>query len=146
MSQPFWQSKSLSEMSAQEWESLCDGCGKCCLNKLEDEDTGDIYYTDVACRYLDAETCRCSDYANRQENVPTCLTLTPAKLQDYQYLPQTCAYRLLAAGKPLYAWHPLISGGANSIHEAGMSVAHRTVSEVVVDEQALEEHIIHWVV
>ncbi|MCO6049913.1 YcgN family cysteine cluster protein [Mesorhizobium sp. RP14(2022)] len=124
MAEPFWKTKSLEEMSASEWESLCDGCGKCCLSKLEDEDTGEIYWTSVGCRLLDAGTCRCHDYPNRLSRVPDCVGLTPKVVRELKWLPRTCAYKLLAEGKDLYPWHPLISGRADSVHEAGASVRH----------------------
>lgn len=123
--EPFWKTKSLDEMSAVEWESLCDGCGKCCMAKLEDEDTGDIYWTSVACRLFDAGTCRCSDYAHRFERVRDCVRLTPQNVRSLSWLPATCAYRLVAAGKDLPSWHPLVSGRAESVHEAGISMRGR---------------------
>ncbi|HSQ06937.1 MAG TPA: YcgN family cysteine cluster protein, partial [Chromatiaceae bacterium] len=106
----FWESTPLPDLDPQQWESLCDGCGKCCLEKFEDEDTGEMVYTNIACRLLDLETCRCSDYARRQQQVRECIALTPASLEDPRWLPQTCAYRLVAKGQALAAWHPLISG------------------------------------
>lgn len=118
----FWIEKSLEEMSPQEWEQLCDGCGKCCLSKLEDEDTGDIYWTSVGCRLFDDESCSCSDYENRQAKVPDCVRLTPAKVRTITWLPSTCAYRLLAQGQPLYWWHHLVSGSRQTVHDAGISI------------------------
>ena len=122
---PFWRAKSLETMTAQEWESLCDGCARCCLVKLEDEDTGEILYTDVGCTLLDEAGCRCRDYPNRQARVPDCVRLTPQTVRDLAWLPPTCAYRLVAEGRDLYWWHPLVSGDPASVHAAGMSVRGR---------------------
>ncbi|TBW50163.1 YcgN family cysteine cluster protein [Marinobacter halodurans] len=142
---PFWQRKHFHEMTREEWESLCDGCGKCCLTKLEDEDTGEVYYTDLACEYMDGDSCQCTVYSRRQEKVPDCIVLTPDSVGDFHWLPQTCAYRLLAEDKPLPEWHPLVSGDPDSVHRAQVSVRHRTVSNASVPEADWEEHIIHWV-
>ncbi len=142
---PFWQRKRLNEMTAQEWESLCDGCGKCCLNKLEDEDTGEVYHTDLVCRFMDKDTCRCTVYSERLAKVPGCTVLTPDTVNDYHWLPYTCAYRTLAEGRPLAECHPLRSGDPESVHRAGMSVRHKVVSEDQVPEDDWEEHIIHWI-
>lgn len=120
--QPFWRRKTLEEMSAAEWESLCDGCGRCCLVKLEDADTGIVHYTDVGCTLLDGATCRCRDYPRRQERVPDCLRLTPDAVRRLAWLPDTCAYRVLAEGRDLAPWHPLVSGDPATVHEAGVSV------------------------
>jgi uncharacterized cysteine cluster protein YcgN (CxxCxxCC family) len=139
----FWKTKSLRQMTRQEWESLCDGCGKCCLHKLEDEDTGEIALTNVACRYLDLETCRCRDYSNRAANVPDCVELTPGKATMLRWLPETCAYRLVARGEDLAWWHPLVSGNPNTVHEAGISVRTKAVSEDEVSD--LERHVIDWI-
>ncbi len=141
----FWRRRALTELSEEEWESLCDGCGKCCLHKLEDEDTDEVYYTCVACRYLDSEAGGCKDYANRLTNVPECIDLKPQDVADFHWLPKTCAYRLVAEGKPLQAWHPLISGDPESVHRAGISVRGRVYAEHQVDEDDLEEYIVHWV-
>jgi uncharacterized cysteine cluster protein YcgN (CxxCxxCC family) len=142
---PFWQRKRLDEMTPAEWESLCDGCGKCCLAKLEDEDTGDVYYTDLVCRYMDRETCGCTVYETRLQKVPACTVLTPDTINDYHWLPYTCAYRTLAEGRPLADWHPLRSGDPETVHQASVSVRHRVISEGDVPEDEWEEHIIHWV-
>jgi len=143
--QPFWQRKSLAEMTRKEWESLCDGCAKCCLHKLEDEDTGEVYYTKVVCRYMDQETCRCTEYRDRNTLVPACVWLRPEDVDEFHWLPSTCAYRLIAEGKPLEWWHPLVSGSADTVHEAGVSVRGRVLSEEYVHPDGFEEHIIHWV-
>ncbi|MFA5496101.1 MAG: YcgN family cysteine cluster protein [Porticoccaceae bacterium] len=142
---PFWARKTLGQMTAAEWESLCDGCGRCCLAKLEDEDDGEVYFTSVACRLLDLDSCRCQDYPGRQEQVADCVALRPDTVASLGWLPSTCAYRLIAEGKPLYSWHPLRSGSPASVHEAGMSVRGRVISELFVHEEDLEDHIIHWV-
>ena len=120
--EPFWRTKRLEEMTAEEWESLCDGCGRCCLNKIEDEDTGDIHLTRLACRMLDLDSCRCSDYANRRTKMPDCVQITPAGARMLPWLPPTCGYRLVAEGRDLPWWHPLISGTSDTVHEAGISV------------------------
>jgi uncharacterized cysteine cluster protein YcgN (CxxCxxCC family) len=134
MNDQFWKRKSLSEMTADEWESLCDGCGMCCMLKVQDEDSGDVFYTDVACRLFDIETCRCSDYANRAKIVPDCLVLTPDEKEAYEWLPDSCAYRRLANGQELPGWHPLVTGRPESVHEAGISMQGKAVSENDADE------------
>lgn len=140
--EPFWKTKTLAEMSLDEWESLCDGCGKCCLHKLEDEDDGEVYYTDVACQHLNVATARCSDYQNRLKNVPACLNLTHENLPERGWLPPSCAYRKIADGKPLAWWHPLVSGTDKTVIEAAVSVAGRAISELDVDDDDMEDHII----
>lgn len=125
MTMPFWKTKTLEEMSAAEWESLCDGCGKCCLSKLEDEDTGEIYFTSVGCRLFNADTCRCGDYTNRLAQVSDCIQLTPQNVRTISWLPRTCAYRLVAEGRELFSWHPLVSGDPESVHKAGISMRGR---------------------
>lgn len=140
----FWERKSLSQMTRAEWESLCDGCGKCCLVKLQDAETDEISYTDVACKLLDCGSCRCSDYANRKKIVPDCVVLSVKLVSQLQWMPSTCAYRLLKEGKPLYWWHPLVSGDPDTVHEAGVSVRGRAISETVVDDAELVEHIVDW--
>ncbi len=139
----FWERKPLNKMSPREWEALCDGCGKCCLNKLEDEDTGAVALTRVACRLLDDTTCRCAQYEIRHQFVPDCIVLKPDNLDSHAYwMPETCAYRLLYQGKPLFDWHPLISGTAQSVHDAGVSVQGWTVPEFETPEEDWEDHII----
>jgi len=137
---PFWQTKSLAEMSRAEWESLCDGCGRCCLHKLRDDATNEISWTNVACRLLDSESCRCSDYANRRRRVPDCIKLTPHNIASLPWMPGSCAYRRLHEGKTLPAWHPLVTGDAESVHAAGVSVRGQTISEAALDhpDDALE--------
>lgn len=142
---PFWERKSLAEMSEAEWESLCDGCAKCCLHKLEDEDTGEIYHTRVVCRYLDQDACRCTVYEERKRLVPTCIKLAPGNFEDLTWMPATCAYRLLAEGRPLPIWHPLIAGDRRAMIEAGHTVTGKVISEEYVHEDGYEEHIVHWV-
>ena len=133
----------MEAMSDAEWEALCDGCGKCCLNKLEDEDTGEVALTRIACRLLDDETCRCSQYPIRHQFVPECIVLRPSTIEEHLYwLPQTCAYRLVHEGRPLYDWHPLISGRPDSVHHAGVSMRGRTLPEFEVPEEDWEDHLI----
>jgi hypothetical protein len=143
LSPRFWERKRLDQMTEAEWEALCDGCGKCCLNKLEDEDTGEVALTRVACRLFDDSTCRCSQYPIRHQFVPECIVMTPRNIGDHAYwLPDTCGYKRLWQGRPLEPWHPLISGRADSVHEAGISMQHRTVSEFEVADEDWEDHII----
>ena len=142
---PFWRTRPLNALTPAEWESLCDGCGRCCVIKLEDEDKGDIFYTDIACRLFDDRTCRCGNYGLRAQLVKGCVVLTPKTLPDVaHWMPVTCAYRLLYEGKPLFDWHPLVSGDAESVHKAGISLRGRVVPEYEVDEAEFEDHIVEW--
>ena len=129
-------------MSQDEWESLCDGCGRCCLVKLEDEETGDIALTDIACRLLDNQKCKCKQYDTRHEIVPDCVRLTPKNISQLKWMPKSCAYRLLAEGKDLAWWHPLISGNKETVHQAGISIQGKTVSED--DNLQPEDRIVSW--
>ena len=141
---PFWQ-KPIAQLTPGEWEALCDGCGKCCLTKLEYEETGEIEFTDVACRMLDPATCRCRDYPGRKAVVPECIQLTPETIASLDFMPPSCAYRLRAAGHPLPWWHYLISGDRETVHRAGYSARDRVVSETeVADDDALFDHIVDW--
>ena len=144
--EPFWRTTPLAEMTREQWESLCDGCGRCCLIKLQDEDgEGDeVDYTDVACRLLDLGLCRCTRYAERKRLVPGCVVLTPANLDRLPWMPSTCAYRLVAEGKDLPWWHHLVSGDPEDVHRAGISVRGRVVPETRVEEEDLEDHIVEW--
>jgi hypothetical protein len=139
----FWERVPLKNLAPREWEALCDGCGKCCLNKLEDPDTAEIAFTRVACRLLDDDTCRCAQYDIRKQFVPDCVVLTPKNISDIAYwMPSTCAYRLLYEGKALYDWHPLISGTHETVHKAGVSVKGWTVPEFEVPEEDWEDYIV----
>jgi uncharacterized cysteine cluster protein YcgN (CxxCxxCC family) len=140
---PFWERLRLEEMSHDEWESLCDGCGKCCVNKYEDEDTGRIHYTDVACRLLDQDSCRCRDYPNRAAQVADCVDLTPEALVEPAWLPETCAYRRLAEGRALPDWHPLVCGDADAVHQVGESVRGRVECETTAGDPLLR--LIDWI-
>lgn len=139
----FWKTKQLHEMSDPEWESLCDGCGYCCLVKLEDEETSELYVTNVACRLLDTETCRCRDYLHRTSLVPQCLVLSPDKPELFKLLPHSCAYRRLSSGLDLEPWHPLVSNDKTSVRRAGISVCDYVISEEYVHPEQLQDHIIH---
>jgi uncharacterized cysteine cluster protein YcgN (CxxCxxCC family) len=141
----FWNTKSLNEMTVEEWESVCDGCGRCCLHKLQDEDSGLMFYTDVACRLLDRDRCRCSDYPRRMTIVHDCLSLTADAGACFDWLPLSCAYRRLANRQSLEWWHPLVSGDPETVHQAGISVRGKTVPEASVTKEELEDHIIHWI-
>ena len=141
-SRPFWERKTLQQMSSDEWESLCDGCAQCCLVKLEDEDTGERFMTRIACRQLDLGTCRCKDYSQRHATVPDCLALTPENIGDLDWLPETCAYVLIANGQPLAWWHPLVSGSRETVHQAGMSIKKHAVSERGIKQRDFERYIV----
>ncbi len=139
----FWEKHAPNRLTRKEWEALCDGCGKCCLNKLEDEETGKVDLTCVACRLLDDRTCLCSQYATRHQFVPECIVLSPENMdRNLYWIPETCAYKLLWLGKPLYDWHPLISGDPQSVHKAGVSVQNRTVPENETHEDDWDDYII----
>lgn len=141
---PFWKVKSLEEMSDDEWESLCDGCGRCCLNKLEDWETGEIAWTNIGCTLLDGTSCRCKDYENRQATVPDCIRLTTEEVRKITWLPPTCAYKLVRDGQELYWWHYLVSGDRNTVHEAGISVRGRTVPEDGIDVEDYQDYLVDW--
>ncbi len=138
----YWQTKALTEMTHNEWESLCDGCGKCCLHKLEDETSGEVYYTNVACRLLNLGTCRCGNYKERTQLVSECLDLKQRDFADFGWLPSTCAYRLVYQGEDLPGWHPLVSGKTASVVDAGVSVGSFAIPESQADD--LEDHVIEW--
>jgi len=137
----FWKTKTLRQMSSSEWEALCDGCGKCCLIKLIDDLTDDLHYTTVACKLLDCDSCRCGDYNNRKKLVEDCVILSPRLVEELHWMPSTCAYRLIYEGKDLYWWHPLVSGNPNTVHEAGISVKGRAISEREVNDAELPNYI-----
>ena len=142
--QSWWQTKSLAEMSEPEWESLCDGCGKCCLVKLQDYDNDDIYFTNVTCELLDTESCQCSDYAGRHAIVTDCIKLDRNNINEISWLPQSCSYRLLDAGLPLPEWHHLRSGDRQTLHSYGASLRGKVISERFVHDDDIEDHIIKW--
>jgi uncharacterized protein len=139
---PYWKRKSLQELTREEWEALCDGCARCCIIKFEDEDTKEIFYTDIVCQYLEMETCQCTRYTDRSWLVPTCLTLSPEMIKTLKWMPETCAYRLIAEGKPLPWWHPLVSGNRETVAQSGASVRGIVISESEVLPDELEDHII----
>ena len=141
-SDPFWRTKPLEAMSREEWESLCDGCGRCCLHKLRDEESGELSFTNVACRLLDLGTCRCKDYAARKRRVPDCVGLTAEALREIDWLPPSCAYVRVAKGLDLAWWHPLVSGDPESVHRAGVSVRGRAIGERHAGP--FEHHIVDW--
>jgi hypothetical protein len=139
----FWKTKELGEMSLEEWEALCDGCGICCLHKVEDEDTGQVELTNIACRFLDLDHVHCQMYEARLEAMPTCIQLTPSKVRKLGWLPETCAYRLVMEGKPLPDWHPLISGDTDSVHRAGISVKGKVIPESGANLNHIEDYVIN---
>jgi len=142
---PFWQNKTLDEMTSKEWESVCDGCGQCCVMQLENEETNQLFFTDVACRLFDDQTCQCTSYKDRQTHVPTCMVMNPENVRECaEFAPPTCAYKLLVEGQDLYDWHPLVSKDADSVHNAGISVRNKVVSEEEVDLNNLEERVIDF--
>jgi uncharacterized cysteine cluster protein YcgN (CxxCxxCC family) len=140
--EPYWRSKTLDAMTRAEWEALCDGCGRCCLHKLRDEADGTLAWTNVACRLLDTHACRCTDYANRKARVPDCVKLTPKRVATIDWLPPSCAYRLVAEGQDLPWWHPLVSGDPETVVQAGISVRGKVVRER--DAGVLEDHVVSW--
>jgi len=129
-------------MTLEEWESLCDGCAICCLYKIEDEDSSDVQLTNVACRFLDLESCQCQLYTQRKTAMPSCIKLTPSKVETLKWLPETCAYRLILHGKPLPDWHPLVSGDDQSVHQAGISIKGKVIPESEADLNHLEDYLI----
>jgi uncharacterized cysteine cluster protein YcgN (CxxCxxCC family) len=142
---PFWRSKTLEAMSEAEWESLCDGCGRCCLIKLEDEDTGRYHFTDVACQLFEEKSCSCRDYPSRDQRVPDCVRLDPSGVRTLGWLPVSCAYRLVAEGRDLYWWHPLVSGDRETVHAAGVSVRGKVAAlEDEVPTDSLPDYIVTW--
>ena len=145
MADAWWNSLPLEQLDRTQWEALCDGCAKCCLHKLEDEDSGEIFFTKVRCRYLDEDSCTCSDYANRSVLVPACIHLEAGSAAALDWLPATCAYRLRARGEALPEWHYLVSGSRETVHEAGISIRGRAISDEFVHPEGYDEHIIHWV-
>ncbi|MEX1181486.1 MAG: YcgN family cysteine cluster protein [Cucumibacter sp.] len=141
---PFWEEKTLEEMTPSEWEALCDGCGRCCLIKLENDETGEVFTSDIHCKLLEPESCLCSDYEHRQAKVPDCIKLDPQNVMTISWIPASCAYRRVAEGKGLAWWHPLVSGDPATVHQAGISVRGRTQSETEVPEKEWEDHIVAW--
>ncbi len=144
MTQHFWEIKPLEALTDHEWESLCDGCGRCCLIKLEDVDTDILYYTNISCQLLDIHECRCTDYAHRVQKAPGCVVLRPYNKELYEQLPSSCAYRRLSEGKQLESWHPLISNSPDSVHRSDISVRDKVISEQHVHEDEWQDHIIEF--
>ena len=141
----FWETKALHQFSEEEWELLCDVCGRCCLQKIEDEDSGQVLYTQLVCHLYDMDECACSDYPNRHSRVSHCVKLDTSRIKEFHWLPSTCAYRLIYEGKKLFQWHPLISGSKLSLEKEGISIKGKVLPEQVVNEEDWEEHVIHWV-
>lgn len=144
MTSDFWRTKTLEELTLDEWEALCDRCGKCCLHKIEDEDSGQVYFTDVACRLLNLATCQCLDYEHRTQEVPDCLSLTPDQVSVLYWLPESCAYRRVAEGRGLAWWHPLVSGNPSTVKHAGIAVCSRVIPEADANLAMLEDRIVDW--
>ena len=142
--QPNWIQKPLVDMTPAEWEAICDGCGRCCLFKLEDDSSGEVFFTNVACRLLDSDTCRCTDYENRFQLVPGCVKLSPQNVYEFSWLPGSCAYRRLILKKPLAWWHPLISESPHTVHDVGISTRGRTIAEGEADLDQLEQYVVNW--
>lgn len=138
----FWQTKTLDQMTSEEWESLCDGCGQCCMIKLEDDDTGEVFRTNVSCQLLELESCRCLDYQNRFEKVPECVSVSLEKVKQFEWMPETCAYRLKYEGKPLFDWHPLITGSSKEMLSLGHSVSSYAISEEYIHPEQLQDHLV----
>lgn len=141
----WWNQLALDELNPEQWEALCDGCAKCCLHKLEDEDSGEVFYTRIRCQYLVEETCQCSDYPRRSVMVPHCIRLEQGSVAELDWLPSTCAYRLRAHGEPLPEWHYLVSGSRETVHEAGVSIRGRAISDEYVHPDGYDEHIVTWI-
>ena len=141
---PFWENKTLDQMTHEEWESLCDGCAKCCLHKIQAQDDGKVYFTNIACRLLDCESCRCQNYKNRMKIIHDCVHLTPSLINELKWLPKTCAYRRLSEGRGLAWWHPLVSGDPDTVRQAKISICDRVIPESLIDITELEEYIVDW--
>lgn len=141
----FWEKYPLEELNQQEWEALCDGCARCCMHKLQDDETDEIFYTSVVCRYLEQDACHCTVYPQRHIKVPDCVVLDKDTAYEFSWLPTTCAYRVLAEGEPLAHWHPLISGNKQSVQEAGIAVTGKVISEENVPPEAMEDYLIDWI-
>ena len=141
----FWQQKKLVEMNRQEWESLCDGCAKCCLIKLQDDETDEVAYTNIVCQYMDEKNCQCIEYQDRNTLVPRCVWLKPEMVDEFFWLPDTCAYRLVSEGRDLPSWHHLISGSSETVHQQGISIKNKVINERFVHNEDEQEYVIHWV-